>query len=84
MDPTLHAWEMVSHPSAGAPFFHRAEPVPVPALSRSLFFFEDAGFADSGGGPAGRAAARAPTRLTGRQVRRVLLAARGLARRARS
>jgi hypothetical protein len=49
LDTTLHAWEMVSHPSAGAVFFHRAEPIPVPALSRSMFFFEDASFTDTTG-----------------------------------
>ncbi len=49
IDLTLHAWEMVTHPSVGALFFHRSEPAPVPAATRSMFFFEDEGFADTTG-----------------------------------
>ncbi|MFW9770418.1 MAG: hypothetical protein ACFFEM_16485 [Candidatus Thorarchaeota archaeon] len=49
MDLTLNNWEMVSHPAVGALFFHRAEPIPVPAQSRSMFFFEDDDFVDTTG-----------------------------------
>lgn len=49
MDLTLYRWEMVTHPTAGALFFHRDEPIPVPAQARSMFFFEDDSFADSTG-----------------------------------
>ncbi len=48
-NPALAPWEIVSHPSHGALFIYRDEPIPLPAASRSSFWWDDATFVDATG-----------------------------------